>query len=98
MGQDLDPRATGVFLTAEAALLEARIRILQEAIDEVSTRIERSTKRLRRLREQSHGNPAERPRNRRPRPIPPSPTRSPVTNDPSAPHPVHTAEVPLTKG
>ncbi|WP_053851820.1 hypothetical protein [Streptomyces sp. NRRL B-24085] len=55
MGQDLDPRTVGVFLTAEAALLEARIRILQEAIDDVGTRIERSAERLRRLREQCPG-------------------------------------------
>jgi len=53
MGQDLDPRAAGVSLAAEAALLEARIRILQEAIDDVGTRIQRSAERLRRLREQS---------------------------------------------
>ena len=53
MGQDLDPPAAGVFLTAEAALLEARLRILQEALDDVGTRIERSAERLRRLREQS---------------------------------------------
>ncbi|MGY5051543.1 hypothetical protein ACWDE0_39055 [Streptomyces sp. 900105755] len=75
MGQDLDPRAVGVFLTAEAALLEARIRILQEAIDDVSTRIERSAERLRRLREQPRGESGR------------TPEEPPTTADPTLPGP-----------
>ncbi|MER5602521.1 hypothetical protein [Streptomyces sp. NPDC002265] len=75
MSQDLDPHAAGVFLTAEAALLEARIRILQEAIDDVGTRIERSAERLRRLREQSQWESGR------------TPEEPPTTADPALPDP-----------
>ncbi|MCF3962702.1 hypothetical protein [Streptomyces fuscigenes] len=45
-----DPAATGVTLAAEAAVLEARLRMLQEAADAVDARIEALTERLDALR------------------------------------------------
>jgi hypothetical protein len=53
MGQDFDPRAASVHLAAEAAVLEARMRILQEALDDVGARIQQSLERLHRLRERA---------------------------------------------
>ncbi|MFJ8107677.1 hypothetical protein [Streptomyces sp. NPDC096132] len=48
--QHFDPAAAGVSLAAEAALLEARLRLLQEAIDTVDARIRATSEALRRLR------------------------------------------------
>jgi hypothetical protein len=44
-----DPAAASVSLAAEAALLEARIRLLQEAIDTVDARIKAASDALRLL-------------------------------------------------
>ncbi|WP_327714193.1 hypothetical protein OG381_01275 [Streptomyces sp. NBC_00490] len=80
MGQDFDPRAAAASLAAEAAVLEARIRILQEALDDVGTRIKRSAERLRLLRERS------RPESgRTPEEHPPTPAR-PALPDPESPY------------
>ncbi|WP_159011879.1 hypothetical protein [Streptomyces sp. NRRL F-5123] len=46
--QRFDP-ATGVVLAAEAALLEARLRMLREALGSVDARIAAVTEALRRL-------------------------------------------------
>lgn len=48
-----DPAAASVSLAAEAALLEARVRLLQEAIDTVDARIEAVSDTLRLLRRTS---------------------------------------------
>ncbi|WP_159401431.1 hypothetical protein [Streptomyces maremycinicus] len=87
MGQDLGPHAACVFLTAEAALLEARIRILQEAIDDVGTRIERSAERLRRIREQSQWESGRTPGE-------PPPTADPALPDPGHRHERHDRSAP----
>ncbi|MET8809800.1 hypothetical protein [Streptomyces sp. NPDC004546] len=55
-----DLAAAGVSLAAEAALLEAHLRMLQEAIDSVDERITVVTETLHRLR--PHGRPAPKPR------------------------------------
>lgn len=51
--QHSDPAAAGVFLAAEAAVLEARLRLLQEAIDTVDARIEEVSDTLRLLRDRA---------------------------------------------
>ncbi|MDQ0605334.1 hypothetical protein QF037_009679 [Streptomyces canus] len=80
MDQDFDPRVAAASLAAEAAVLEAQIRILQEALDDVGTRIERSAERLRLLRERS------RPESgRTPEEHPPT-TARPALPDPESPY------------
>ncbi|MGW2934475.1 hypothetical protein ACWGQ5_22725 [Streptomyces sp. NPDC055722] len=49
-----DPAAASASLAAEAALLEARMRMIQEAIDTVDARIEAIGDALRRLHTMSH--------------------------------------------
>ncbi|MEV0227267.1 hypothetical protein [Streptomyces sp. NPDC050704] len=48
--QHPDPATASVSLAAEAALLEARLRMLQEALDTVDARIEAVSETLRQLR------------------------------------------------
>jgi hypothetical protein len=45
-----DAAATSVYLAAESAVLEARVRMLQSTLDTVDTRIRQTSERLRRLR------------------------------------------------
>ncbi|MGW2049829.1 hypothetical protein ACWCPF_32285 [Streptomyces sp. NPDC001858] len=55
--QPFDPAADCVALATEAALLEARIRLLREAIDTVDARIRAASEALRVLQCPSSGNP-----------------------------------------
>lgn len=48
--EEPDPVAAGVTLAAEAAVLEARLRVLREALGAVDARIEAVSDALRRLR------------------------------------------------
>ncbi|MFF4353565.1 hypothetical protein [Streptomyces sp. NPDC001530] len=52
-----DPAASSVSLAAEAALLEARVRLLQEEIDTVDARIKAVSDALRLLRRTSSASP-----------------------------------------
>lgn len=63
-----DPAALGVWLATEATLLEARLRMLQEELATVDSRIEAVSETLRRLRrptvdadEEKHANDGSRP-------------------------------------
>ncbi|MEV1068945.1 hypothetical protein [Streptomyces sp. NPDC050263] len=55
--QHSDPAADSVALAAEAALLEARLRLLREAIDVVDARIRAASDALRLRRDDSSVNP-----------------------------------------
>lgn len=64
--QQTDPAAASVSLAAEAAVLEARLRMLREALDGVDTRIEEVSEALRRVRRSAssasageHGHPPD---------------------------------------
>ncbi|MFF7160771.1 hypothetical protein ACFZBP_05155 [Streptomyces sp. NPDC008086] len=50
LDQESDPAATSVSLATEAALLEARLRMLREAIDTVDARMEEVSDALRQLK------------------------------------------------
>ncbi|MCX4706395.1 hypothetical protein [Streptomyces sp. NBC_01373] len=57
--QHSDPAAASVSLAAEAALLEARVRMLQEALETVDARIEAVSETLRQLHRPASSHEAE---------------------------------------